>query len=136
MNKFQIYRGVKHPFKRRLIAAIPALYHLVESEQRIIHPNPMTFALANRNDISDYIIKEADESTMALRDFITDNIRVVTHDQVVDQICWGRTLTMDVAEAVAYYILYDVVAVLRYAVYEEVQLQNRAAAYPFNSRGL
>ena len=89
MNKFQIYRGVKHPFKRRLIAAIPALYHLVESEQRIIHPNPMAFALTNRNDISDYIIKEADESTMALRDFITDNIRGVTHDQVVDQILLG-----------------------------------------------
>lgn len=136
MNKFQIYRGVKHPFKRRLIAAIPALYHLVESEQRIIHPNPMAFALNNRNDISDYIIKEADEADNALRDFITDNIMGVTHNQVVDQICWGRTLTMDVAEAVAYYILHDVVAALRYAVREEVQLQNRAAAYPFNSRGL
>ncbi len=49
----------------------------------------------------------------------------MTHDQVVDQICWGQTLTMDVAEAVAYYILYDVVAALRYAVYEEVQLQKR-----------
>lgn len=136
MNKFQIYRGVKHPFKRRLIAAIPALYHLVESESRIIPPNPMAFALTNRGDIGDYIIKEADESDTGLRDFITDNIMGVTHDQVVDQICWGRTLTMDVAEAVTYYILYDVVAALRYAVYEEVQLQNRAAAYPFNSRGL
>lgn len=125
MNKFQIYRGVKHPFKRRLIAAIPALYHLVESEQRIIHPNPMAFALNNRNDIGDYIIKEADESDTGLRDFITDNIMGVTHDQVVDQICWGRTLTMDVAEAVSYYILYDVVAALRYAVCEEVQLQKR-----------
>jgi len=136
MNKFQIYRGVKHPFKRRLIAAIPALYHLVESEQRIIHPNPMAFALNNRNDIGDYIIKEADESDTGLRDFITDNILGVTHDQVVDQICWGRTLTMDVAEAVSYYILHDVVAALRYAVYEEIQLQKRAAAYPFNPRGL
>ena len=136
MNKFQIYRGVKHPFKRRLITAIPAFYHLVESEQRIIHPNPMAFALTNRNDISDYIIKEADESDTALRDFITDNIMGVTHNQVVDQICWGQTLTMDVAEAVSYYILYDVVAALRYAVYAAVQLQNRAAAYPFNPRGL
>lgn len=125
MNKFQIYRGVKHPFKRRLIAAIPALYHLVESESRIIPPNPMAFALTNRGDIGDYIIKEADESDTGLRDFITDNIMGVTHDQVVDQICWGRTLTMDVAEAVTYYILYDVVAALRYAVYEEVQLQKR-----------
>jgi len=123
MNKFQIYRGVKHPFKRRLIAAIPAFYHLVESEQRIIHPNPMAFALSNRNDIGDYIIKEADESLMVLRDFITDNIMGVTHDQVVDQICWGQTLTMDVAEAVSYYILYDVVAALRYAVYEELASQ-------------
>jgi len=123
MNKFQIYRGVKHPFKRRLIAAIPALYHLVESEQRIIHPNPMAFALTNRGDIGDYIIKEADESLMVLRDFITDNIMGVTHDQVVDQICWGQTLTMDVAEAVSYYILYDVVAALRYAVYEELASQ-------------
>lgn len=123
MNKFQIYRGVKHPFKRRLIAAIPAFYHLVESEQRIIHPNPMAFALSNRNDIGDYIIKEADESLMVLRDFITDNIMGVTHDQVVDQICWGQTLTMDVAEAVTYYILHGVVAALRYAVYEELASQ-------------
>lgn len=136
MNKFQIYRKVKHPFKRPLMRSIPALYHLVESESRIIHPNPTAFVLANRSDISDYIIKEADEADNALRDFITDNIRGVTHEQVVEQICWGQTLTIDVAEAVTYYILHDVVAALRYAVCEEVQLQKRAASYPFNPRGL